>query len=538
MPGSWSLGVPAIDSLATAPVPSRTPPGLPDSRPLPVIIGPVLPPPPPCWTPLVESGVADGVVIDGPVAPPACGEALGFEPTAWAARLQASKSAWVGWAADASAATANELTMTATVNNVFMDPCGTLPHQGTCRRVRLSAAKSPLDRAKEVGLEPAIRPDSRLVPEGRVDDAAAAVRLGPRERVVTIGTLATANVDGAWIEAQQNVNRRARPRAQLIDLVSELEAFAQVARGGVRPILDDEPCTLVPRVTVEGPAQELMVLRHCVPGIRRTVHADESGAVTNGLEDRVARHGRHRQLAGREEENGAMGSHVCGGEPFDLFAGGNVSDVEATGTPSQVKNDPLCRRQLRSGRTPHDVVLVSRRVRHDEHPRRRRPHPRGRQHECCSQQQDCHETAARAHLGRFYPVRSRAFVPGTVLHRRGEPDALVVLLEDALARDLLLRAHPRVLRLGRTRIVTAVQVRRRDQAPHARAAARAGLERRVLHAVSGLVDDPAGRTLVFVGRHDVLPERPRAAGDVRRPPGQLRRRRGAAAPSARRWSWS
>src|SRR5438093_5070147 len=110
-------------SLLTAPVPSRTPPVLPGWRPLPVIIDPVFPAAPPCWTPLVESGVPAEVVADGPVvtppagappgpepmgpvappgptppacgdaAPPACGEALGLETAPCAARLQASKSA-------------------------------------------------------------------------------------------------------------------------------------------------------------------------------------------------------------------------------------------------------------------------------------------------------------------------------------------------------------------------------------------------------------------------------------------------------------
>src|SRR2546425_12682764 len=105
-----------------------------------------------------------------------------------------------------------------------------------------------------------------------------------------------------------------------------------------------------------------------------------------------------------------------------------------------------------------------------------------------------------------------------MLHRRGEPDALVVLLEDALARDLLLRAHPRVLRLRRARVVAAVQVRRRDQAPHSCAAARTGLERRGLHAGWGVVDDPARRPLGFLGLAPVPPAAERGAGATRPAP--------------------
>src|SRR5262249_25101964 len=135
-------------------------------------------------------------------------------------------------------------------------------------------------------------------------------------------------------------------------------------------------------------------------------------------------------------------------------------------------------------------------------------------------------------------VSSRALVPGAVLHRRREPDALVVLLQHLLARDFVARAHPCVLRLGRARMVAAVQVRRRHQATDVGAAAWTGVERRILHTVPGLVDDPAALTLVFVGRHHVLPNgRGRPACRAGRPCGLTRRRR-AAAPSAGHWPWS
>src|SRR5215813_619239 len=134
-----------VASFVTAPVPSRTPPALPGCRPLPVIIGPVFPVSPPRCTPLVVSGVPDGVVIEGPVAPPVWGEALGLEPAARAAALHASKSAWVGWTADARAATTNELTMTVSVNSVFIG----------CLRGR--AASRPV---------PASRPTRRPAPTG------------------------------------------------------------------------------------------------------------------------------------------------------------------------------------------------------------------------------------------------------------------------------------------------------------------------------------------------------------------------------------
>src|SRR5262249_53673114 len=91
---------------------------------------------------------------------------------------------------------------------------------------------------------------------------------------------------------------------------------------------------------------------------------------------------------------------------------------------------------------------------------------------------------------------AHALVPGAVLHRRREPDALVVLLQHLLALDFVARAHPSVLRLGRARVVAAVEIRRRDQATDARAAAGTGVERRILYALPRLVDDAAALTLV------------------------------------------
>src|SRR5215813_11146544 len=88
-------------------------------------------------------------------------------------------------------------------------------------------------------------------------------------------------------------------------------------------------------------------------------------------------------------------------------------------------------------------------------------------------------------------LRSRALVPGAVLDRWRKPDSLVVLLQHLLPRDFVLRAHLGVLRLGRTRVVAAVQVRRGHQASDRRAAPRAAGRRAIVDTVPGLVDDPA-----------------------------------------------
>src|SRR5260370_36864386 len=129
-------------------------------------------------------------------------------------------------------------------------------------------------------MSPPLGPAGWRVAESGIHDPAAAIGLRPRQCVIAVGALTTTDVDGTGIEPQQDVDRRPRPVSELIDLVIDLEGVAQVARGGVRPILDDEPCTLGPGVPVEGAAQELTVLPARGPGIRGAAHADESPAVS------------------------------------------------------------------------------------------------------------------------------------------------------------------------------------------------------------------------------------------------------------------
>src|SRR5262247_562479 len=69
-------------------------------------------------------------------------------------------------------------------------------------------------------------------------------------------------------------------------------------------------------------------------------------------------------------------------------------------------------------------------------------------------------------------LRSRLFVPGTVLDRWRKPDPLVVLLQHFLSRDFVPHAHLGVLGFGRACVVPAVEVRRGHQASDRRAAAR------------------------------------------------------------------
>src|SRR5262245_49002741 len=95
-------------------------------------------------------------------------------------------------------------------------------------------------------------------------------------------------------------------------------------------------------------------------------------------------------------------------------------------------------------------------------------------------------------------------VPGIVLDRWWQPDALVVLLQLTLAGQLLPLAHARVPRLGRAGEVVDVQVRGGDHARDRAPATRAGRDGRILHALQDLIDDPAGWAFVLVDRHRVL----------------------------------
>src|SRR5206468_8548847 len=64
---------------------------------------------------------------------------------------------------------------------------------GDCRS---RAPEGPLDGTQEMCLETIVRPDVRLVAEGRIDHPTATVALRPRQRVIAIGTLAATDVDG------------------------------------------------------------------------------------------------------------------------------------------------------------------------------------------------------------------------------------------------------------------------------------------------------------------------------------------------------
>src|SRR2546425_2639381 len=54
-------------------------------------------------------------------------------------------------------------------------------------------------------------------------------------------------------------------------------------------------------------------------------------------------------------------------EPVQILTRRDVTDLEASGAMSQARDHALGRRQLAGGRTPHDLVLVSGRIRSEEH---------------------------------------------------------------------------------------------------------------------------------------------------------------------------
>ena len=142
--------------------------------------------------------------------------------------------------------------------------------------------------------------------------------------------MAPTYVDGPGVEPQQDVDARPRPVAELIDLVGDLEGFAEMPGRGVRRVLDDDGGALVPWVTVEGATQELAVRRDRIPRVGRAVHADEPSTIANRLEYRLPNRGRDGQLSGREEQKGAMGAHGVRRDALHVRTGRDVSDLEAS----------------------------------------------------------------------------------------------------------------------------------------------------------------------------------------------------------------
>jgi len=99
-------------------------------------------------------------------------------------------------------------------------------------------------------------------------------------------------------------------------------------------------------------------------------------------------------------------------------------------------------------------------------------------------------------------------VPRTVLHRRREPHPPIDLLQLLFLSNFFPRGNLRILRLGRTREIIAIYPRRRDPTAQWGIAFRAAVGRRVVHAVHRLVNDQAGRALIFVQRHDLATPKP------------------------------
>ena len=250
---------------------------------------------------------------------------------------------------------------------------GRLRH-GDARRVRqqLFAPRRPRDAAVEVAQETLVAPHFGTVAERGVEDAAALLLARPRHGEVLVRAVdaGAPEVRRRRIELEQPVVARALVgRLELVDLVDDLERGAEMARRGMRPVLDEDRDVLVPRVAVEVAAEHQPVALVLVEGVAGAVRADERAAGLDPGEERVALRGRQRQLAGGVEEDALEAGQRGGLEARRVAARHRLVEARALAALHQRRLDqarPVGRRTVRH------LVLVPGRDRVDEDARRRR----------------------------------------------------------------------------------------------------------------------------------------------------------------------
>ncbi len=136
--------------------------------------------------------------------------------------------------------------------------------------------------------------------ERSVEDAALAVHLGPRQRVVTVRV--RAGVARLHAQTEQHVDLVARVLARLVELVVEVKRGRKMLRRREGRVLVDHHPGSGDRVSVEARPDQLAELR---PGLERgqtDVRCHEAMAVANELQELVLlrRIERHIAMAGKE----------------------------------------------------------------------------------------------------------------------------------------------------------------------------------------------------------------------------------------------
>ena len=191
--------------------------------------------------------------------------------------------------------------------------------------------------------------------EGRVEHAPFAVLADPGQRKIAIGPLDARflQIHGGFVQPQQDADAVAREILHLVDLVAQNEGPRQVARGGVRGILDDHPRREdVPRMAVEVRADQFAVFGPLVERVDRAVDAEEALAF-------VADEGQQRGFLFGVELELARGVENDGVEKVEVLeAAGALGDELRVGAQEGVPQSELAAQVVQCGeRDRHRIVL-------------------------------------------------------------------------------------------------------------------------------------------------------------------------------------
>jgi len=233
---------------------------------------------------------------------------------------------------------------------------------GTCGRSTVrSSAHGPEDAAEQVSAEALVGPYVGPMAERRVENAALAVAPRPGQSVVSIWSGAPIHGGRSGVQSQQNMDAAARPAPELVDLVRQPERGAEVGRGRMARVLDEDPDALMPGMPVEDASEQRCVLGNLVPGVARAVNPDETSATSHVLKERQPCLTGQRNTARREEHDGPELPNGDRREGRELVGGLEVRDGE-TRLATKIGDDLLDEGGPAGVSTMDDVMLVRRRM--------------------------------------------------------------------------------------------------------------------------------------------------------------------------------
>ena len=239
-----------------------------------------------------------------------------------------------------------------------------------------AARDGPGDAVHQVGEEARVGPHLLAMPERRVEHAPLVQGVGPGQAEVAVGALDALlrHVGARGVEAQQHLDLAAVPVAELVDLVGQLEARAQVRGRGVLRVLDLDRHLLVPGMPVEVPADQLAVRRVFVERVGGAVDPGEAASRLDEVDQGFLV---DLQLTGGVEDDALVALQLLARDLAEVLGGHHLE------APLRRSLELLLGpRQRPVRRAQHDGVLPPGGVRQEEHLRhlRRRSRPRHPRH--------------------------------------------------------------------------------------------------------------------------------------------------------------